>query len=81
MSGRPWFVEWARVVRPVGACGWSNGRSGRISATTAYSPGHDPELDLAVKLHPQMNALLQQDMRERATLGASVQRLRQTIAG
>jgi flagellum-specific ATP synthase len=34
----------------------------------AYQSGHDAELDLAVRLQPQMNALLQQDMHERATL-------------
>ena len=34
----------------------------------AYAPGHDAELDLAVRLQPQMSALLQQDMHERATL-------------
>jgi flagellum-specific ATP synthase len=37
----------------------------------AYQPGHDAELDLAVKLQPQMTALLQQDMHERAALDAS----------
>jgi len=37
----------------------------------AYQPGHDGELDLAVKLQPHMNALLQQDMHERASLDAS----------
>jgi flagellum-specific ATP synthase len=37
----------------------------------AYQPGHDAELDLAVKLQPQMNALLQQDMHERAALDMS----------
>ena len=37
----------------------------------AYQPGHDAELDLAVKLQPQMNALLQQDMHERAALDGS----------
>ena len=37
----------------------------------AYQPGHDPELDLAVRLQPQMNALLQQDMHERAALDMS----------
>jgi flagellum-specific ATP synthase len=37
----------------------------------AYQPGHDAELDLAVKLEPQMNALLQQDMHERAALDMS----------
>ena len=40
----------------------------------AYQAGHDAELDLAVRLQPQMNALLQQDMHERAPLdGARVQ--------
>ncbi len=37
----------------------------------AYQPGHDAELDLAVKLQPQMNALLQQDMHESAALDTS----------
>ncbi len=41
----------------------------------AYTPGHDPELDLAVKLHPQLVALLQQDMQDRATLPASLKQL------
>jgi flagellum-specific ATP synthase len=47
----------------------------------AYAPGHDPELDLAVRLHPQMTTLLQQDMRERAPLAACVQRLRAVVQG
>ena len=34
----------------------------------AYVPGHDAELDAAVKAHPSSTALLQQDMFERATL-------------
>ncbi len=34
----------------------------------AYVPGGDPDLDTAVRLQPQMNALLQQDMHERAGL-------------
>jgi flagellum-specific ATP synthase len=37
----------------------------------AYQPGHDAELDLAVRLQPQMNQLLQQDMHERALLDNS----------
>ena len=37
----------------------------------AYAPGHDTELDLAVKLQAPMNALLQQDMFEAAALDAS----------
>ncbi|HEV7914742.1 MAG TPA: flagellar protein export ATPase FliI [Albitalea sp.] len=42
----------------------------------AYAPGHDAELDTAVRLHGPMTGLLQQDMHERATLEASVQLLR-----
>ncbi len=45
----------------------------------AYQPGHDAELDLAVRLQPQMNALLQQDMHERASLGPSCERLCQLM--
>ena len=36
----------------------------------AYQAGHDAELDTAVRLQPAMNALLQQDMHERAGLDA-----------
>ncbi len=46
----------------------------------AYAPGHDHELDLAVRLQPQINALLQQDMHEPATLEASRQLLTQVTA-
>ena len=34
----------------------------------AYQPGNDAELDLAVRLAPQITAFLQQDMHERAAL-------------
>ena len=37
----------------------------------AYAPGHDAELDLAVRLQPQLVALLQQDMHEPADLAHS----------
>ncbi len=47
----------------------------------AYAPGHDAELDTAVRLAPAMRALLQQDMRENAPLEASVQQLRATVGG
>lgn len=42
----------------------------------AYQPGHDAELDTAVRLQPQMNALLQQDMHESAALDSSRAQLR-----
>jgi flagellum-specific ATP synthase len=41
----------------------------------AYVPGHDAELDAAVRLHPKLNALLQQDMHEPAELESSFARL------
>ena len=41
----------------------------------AYQAGHDAELDLAVQLQPQINALLQQDMHERAPLAGSCAQL------
>ena len=41
----------------------------------AYAPGHDAELDTAVNLQPQMIALLQQDMHDRATMDSSQQQL------
>lgn len=47
----------------------------------AYAPGHDAELDTAVRLAPAMRSLLQQDMRENAPLEASVQQLRATVGG
>ena len=37
----------------------------------AYQSGHDPELDQAIQLHPQLTALLQQDMHECAPLAQS----------
>jgi len=42
-----------------------------LIALGAYQPGHDPELDLAVNLHPQLVGMLQQDMHDRAGLDAS----------
>jgi flagellum-specific ATP synthase len=47
----------------------------------AYLPGQDHELDLAVKLNGGMTALLQQNMHEPATLGASVAALRNVVNG
>jgi flagellum-specific ATP synthase len=41
----------------------------------AYAPGHDHELDLAVRLQAQMSALLQQDMHAAAPMEASRKQL------
>jgi flagellum-specific ATP synthase len=46
----------------------------------AYAPGHDPELDLAVRKQPALAALLQQDMHERAALDDSRRALLATVA-
>ena len=46
----------------------------------AYAPGHDSELDLAVRLHPQVLALLQQDMHSAAELDACQQQLARLLA-
>jgi flagellum-specific ATP synthase len=46
----------------------------------AYAPGHDTELDTAVRLHAPMTALLQQGMNESATLDASVRQLRALVS-
>ena len=45
----------------------------------AYAPGHDAELDLAVRLHGAMSALLQQGMHESANLDTSVAQLRSVV--
>jgi flagellum-specific ATP synthase len=45
----------------------------------AYQPGHDPELDRAVQLQPQLIALLQQDMHERTSMAQSRQQLARLI--
>ena len=42
-------------------------------------PGHDAELDTAVRLQPRLAALLQQDMHEPATLQDSFARLGELI--
>lgn len=47
----------------------------------AYSPGADPELDLAVRLQPQMLRLLQQDMHAPAPLAQSVAQLQAVLNG
>ena len=45
----------------------------------AYQPGHDPELDQAVRLQPGLSALLQQDMHEPAALDDSFARLAEWV--
>jgi flagellum-specific ATP synthase len=47
----------------------------------AYAPGHDAELDTALRLHPRLLALLQQDMHERADLDGSIAMLAEAVNG
>ncbi|MBA2721745.1 MAG: flagellar protein export ATPase FliI [Methylibium sp.] len=57
---------------------WSRHQKARdLIALGAYAPGHDAELDLAVRHIDAMRALLQQDMHEPALLDAGVRQLRQ----
>jgi hypothetical protein len=44
----------------------------RPDPARAYTPGHDAELDAAVRAQPALTALLQQDMHDAATLADSV---------
>jgi flagellum-specific ATP synthase len=46
----------------------------------AYAPGHDGELDAAVRSRDALAALLQQDMHQSATLADSVQQLAASLA-
>ena len=46
----------------------------------AYVPGHDADLDLAVRLHVSMDRLLQQNMNEPARLDDSLAMLHAVLA-
>jgi flagellum-specific ATP synthase len=46
----------------------------------AYTPGHDAELDAAVRAHPQIVAMLQQDMHAVSTMEPSKRQLAATVA-
>ena len=55
---------------------WSRHTKARdLIALGAYAPGHDLELDMAVRLHPAMLDLLRQDMHDGTSLPESVARL------
>ncbi len=46
----------------------------------AYAHGSDPVLDKAIAMHPQMEAFLQQNMRERIDFGSSAAELEQLVS-
>ena len=72
----PEHIEASRRLRQL----WSRYQKSRdLIALGAYAPGNDPELDLAVRLHPQMVKLLQQDMHDQAVQPDSVRQLRQMV--
>jgi flagellum-specific ATP synthase len=47
----------------------------------AYTPGHDHDLDIAVRSQAQLRGLLQQDTWQRATLVDSIAQLHQVSRG
>jgi flagellum-specific ATP synthase len=69
----PEHIQAARRLRQL----WSRYQKARdLIALGAYAPGNDAELDAAVQRIDAMRALLQQDMRECASLADGVQHLR-----
>ena len=74
----PKHVEAARRFRQLHA---KHQKARDLIQLGAYAPGHDSELDSAVRLHAPMNQFLQQDMHQPATLADSVQWLSAVMAG
>jgi flagellum-specific ATP synthase len=70
-------IEAARRFRQLYA---RHGKARDLIQLGAYTPGHDPELDLAVRLNPRMNELLQQGMHKPAAMAQSVKELRALVA-
>jgi flagellum-specific ATP synthase len=50
-------------------------RSRDLISVGAYSSGHDPQLDLAIQMQPQLERFLQQGMRESQPYGGSISQL------
>ncbi|MEM5431796.1 flagellar protein export ATPase FliI [Cupriavidus oxalaticus] len=50
-------------------------RNRDLISVGAYVPGNDPELDLAIRLHPRMEAFLQQDIHLRAGYDDAISQL------
>jgi len=73
----PRHVEAARRFRQLSA---RHRKALDLIQLGAYAPGHDQELDTAVRLHAPMNHLLQQDMHQGAALAASVEQLMSVLA-
>jgi flagellum-specific ATP synthase len=73
----PAHVEAARRFRQLHA---RHTKARDLIQIGAYTPGHDADLDTAVRLHPTMNELLQQNMHEPADLDASLRQLQTLMA-
>ncbi|GHC26158.1 flagellar protein export ATPase FliI [Aidingimonas halophila] len=56
-------------------------RNRDLISVGAYSPGHDPDLDQAVQMYPQLERFLQQGMQERADIDASQQAMAALMGG
>jgi flagellum-specific ATP synthase len=54
-------------------------RNRDLISVGAYVPGSDPILDKAIALHPKMEALLQQNMRDKVDLTTSLASLREIV--
>ena len=68
--------EHAKRIRQL----WSRFQRGRdLIQLGAYVPGGDPELDMAVRVHPSMVHMLQQGMHTPAMLEDSVAQLHQIV--
>ncbi|MFM8899112.1 MAG: flagellar protein export ATPase FliI [Burkholderiales bacterium] len=73
----PQHIEAARRFRQMHA---KHQKARDLIQLGAYSPGHDADLDAAVRLHDPMNQLLQQDMHQPAGMEQSVKRLRAVMS-
>ena len=72
----PGHLQAARRLRQL----WSRHQKARdLIQLGAYQAGNDPELDLAVRLHHDMNRLLQQDMHSAAPIAGSISQLGQIL--
>ncbi|CAN5563871.1 flagellar protein export ATPase FliI [soil metagenome] len=75
---KPEHIEAARRFRQLHS---RHNKARDLIQLGAYTPGHDLELDTAVRVHPQLIQLLQQDMYSPASLASSVAQLRSAVTG
>ncbi|WP_163559780.1 flagellar protein export ATPase FliI [Halomonas sp. NO4] len=56
-------------------------RNRDLISVGAYTPGHDPQLDEAVRRYPALEQFLQQSMQESASIAAARKQLETTLGG